>query len=141
MKKQKRMSIAQLKKKYEPIIRDILKRRDGNMCQIRGTLHACDGPLVADHRPIGRGQGNACFFDSKNLTIVCSKANFLAQNHAAVSHAIIDVVKLREGGDIVERLYEQKRKPFTITEDYVLSLVALYKAKWPEPNIIGRRRK
>lgn len=130
--KKKTLSIEALKRKYEPIIRDLVIKRDGNRCQLKGIYaHDCEGRLVADHRPIPRGGGNHAFFDPKNLTTVCNGMNCAAQNWPVVNHAICEIVIKREGREAFDELKTRaKRKPFKVTEEYVLGIIRDLEAKY-----------
>lgn len=129
--KKKTLTPKQLKKKYEHIIRDLVIQRDGGKCQVLGFyVHACEGRLVADHRPIPRGKGNIAFFDPRNLSTVCNKINGMAQNWPVVNHAICQVVIEREGKEAFQELQElAKRKPFKVTEEYVLGIISSLKQR------------
>lgn len=130
--KKKTLSPKQLKKKYEHVIRDLIIKRDGGQCQARGYYHhRCDGPLVADHRPVPRGKGNIAFFDPRNLTCVCNKINGMAQNWPAVNAAICQVVIDREGLDAYEEIQGlAKSKTIKLTEEYVLGIIRDLEAKY-----------
>lgn len=117
--KKKTKTPKQLKAKYEHPMRDLVIERDGHRCQIKGKYHTCRGRLVADHRPVKRGN-NRYFFDRRNLTCLCEGANFLAELDPAVNAAICDVVKKREGELVYEYMIATKGNPFKLTEDYVL---------------------
>lgn len=99
-------------------MREIIRYRDGNQCQIKGIEHACSITLCADHRPAKRGK-HATFFDPRNLTLVCATANWLAERDPFISNAILDVVKKREGQTIVEDLRSKARKTKTWKEDEI----------------------
>lgn len=120
--KKKTKTPKQLKAKYEHPMRDLIIERDGHRCQIAGKYHICEGRLVADHRPVSRSH-NRYFFDPGNLTCVCSSANFLAQNNAAVSTAICEVVIKREGQEYYDNMVATKGNPFKMTEQYVLDQI------------------
>ena len=124
IKKMKKRTLTpkQLKAKYEHDIRDLVIKRDKYKCQIAGRYHTCNGRLVADHRPVKRGN-NSYFFDPRNLTTVCNVANFLAEFDPAVNAAICEVVKEREGVDVYDHMVATKGLPFKLTEDYVLAVI------------------
>lgn len=110
-KKKKKLTQAKLLKKFEPEMKAIILARDGNKCQIKGfPEHKCGGSLVADHRPAKRGK-HSTFFDPRNLTCVCSTANFMADKgfNSFVHNAIIQVIKRREGDSIIEELHAKSR--------------------------------
>lgn len=124
--KKKTKTPKQLKAKYEHPMRDLIIERDGNRCQIKGKYHTCRGRLVADHRPVKRGN-NRYFFDPRNLTCVCEGGNFLAELDPAVSTAICDVVKKREGETMYDYMVATKGDPFKMTEQYVLEQIETLK--------------
>jgi hypothetical protein len=130
IKKMKKRTLTpkQLKAKYEHDIRDLVIKRDKYKCQIAGRYHTCNGRLVADHRPVKRGN-NRYFFDPRNLTTVCNAANFLAEFDPAVNAAICEVVKAREGLGVYETMIETKSQPFKVTEEYVLGIIEDLKRK------------
>jgi len=92
-----------LLKKYEKRMKPIIIERDGRVCNIGGYRHECSSSLVVDHRPSKRSN-HSTFLDPRNLTCVCSKANFLAELDIFISLAIVDVVIKREGEGILEEL-------------------------------------
>jgi len=91
-----------LLKKYEKRMKPIIIERDGAVCNIKGYRHECSGSLVVDHRPAKRSN-HSTFLDPRNLTCVCSKANFLAELDDFISLAILQAVIQREG-DVIEEL-------------------------------------
>lgn len=127
--KKKTLSIPALKRKYEHVIRDLVIKRDGNRCALVGLrYHICGGRLVADHRPVKR-KNNRYFFDPRNLTCVCSNANFLAEFDPAINSAICDVVKEREGQLCYDSMVITKGMPFKVTEEYVLTVIDILKKR------------
>ncbi len=108
-KKKKKLSQAKLLKKFEPEMKAIILARDGNVCQIKGFPgHFCSSVLMVDHRPAKRGK-HSTFYDPRNLTTVCGGANLVAEFDPFISNAIIEVVKKREGSEIVEELRAKSR--------------------------------
>lgn len=91
-----------LLRKYEKLMKPILLARDGHKCSVYGYRHFCSPILVLDHRPSKRNN-HSTFLDPRNLTTVCSNANWQAERDAFLSHAIVNVVIEREG-DIIEQL-------------------------------------
>lgn len=132
----RKLSAKGLKKKYEPQVRDILKRRDNNRCQIAGRYHTCGGPLVADHRPVNRGH-NLTFFDHRNLTIVCNTANGLAQTDEYVREAICQVVKKREGVETFYKLRDiaKGHKTKRWREEEVIQIVEKLNQMFPHKGV------
>jgi hypothetical protein len=126
--KKRVLTPKQLKAKYEHPMRDLIIIRDGNKCAIAGKYHTCKGRLVADHRPVKRGN-NRYFFDPRNLSSVCATGNMLAEWEPAVSTAICNVVKAREGENIYDHMVATKGLPFKLTEEYVLGVIAELKSK------------
>lgn len=120
--KPKRLTIPKIKIKYEPIVRDLIIILDGGKCQIAGYRHTCSDKLVADHRPVKRGN-NRYFFDRNNLTCVCSVANFLAELDPLINYKICEVVKKRIGEERFSEMEDRKKIPFKITEEYVLGVI------------------
>lgn len=96
IKKTKKLSQAQLLKKYEKIMKPIILSRDGHRCQIAGYRHTCSDMLVMDHRPAKRGK-HSTFFYPPNLTTTCATANFLAEHDPFINHAILEALMRREG--------------------------------------------
>lgn len=92
-----------LLKKFERLIKPIIIKRDGGKCGVSNYRHNCTPILVVDHRPSKR-KNHSTFLDPRNLTTVCSHANFLAEIDPFISHAIVQVVIDREG-DIIEELH------------------------------------
>ena len=90
-------------KKFEKLMKPIITHRDGGRCQIEGYRHDCNTPLVVDHRPFKRGK-HSTFLDPRNLTTVCSNANMLAELDPLISRIIIEVVKNREGANVIKEL-------------------------------------
>ena len=109
------MNQTKLLKKYEPLLRDIIVKRDGNKCSIAGFRHNCGTKLVADHRPSGRGN-HSTFLDPRNLTTVCDSANLRAELDAFISKAIVDVVREREGEEALLDIAITSRNPRKWTE-------------------------
>lgn len=109
-KKVKKLSQTKLLRKYEPELRDIIIKRDGNKCVIAGYRHKCSARLVADHRPSGR-KNHSTFLDPRNLSTVCATANMLAQWDDFISAAIRVEVMQREGAGIIEELEKLSRTP------------------------------
>lgn len=126
--KKKTLSPKQLKPKYEHTVRDLIIERDRGRCAVSGKYHTCRGRLVADHRPVKRGN-NRYFFDPRNLTCVCEGANFLAEVDPAVSTAICDVVKKREGIKVYDHMVATKGVPFKLTETHVLTVISELKQR------------
>lgn len=110
MKKIKKLSQAKLLKKYEAQMREIILDRDGDVCAIAEIEHVCSKALCADHRPAKRGN-HSTFFDPRNLTTVCTVANWLAERNPFISDAILQVVRRRECPGIVESLRIKARIP------------------------------
>lgn len=125
MKKKKLKTQKQLKKKYEPIIREIVKERDGFKCMVKGINHTCSEILVADHWK-GRGNG-ATFFDMRNLTCICNNANNLKRFDAYLANAVTRVVQEREGLGILEELNILSHKPMKFTKEQLEVLVEKYR--------------
>lgn len=84
-------------------MRPIILKRDGHKCSIEGYHHDCRMPLVADHRPAKRGH-HSTFLDPRNLSCVCSNANYLADKDHFINHAILEAVIKREGEEVIEEL-------------------------------------
>ena len=97
-----------LLKKWEKIMKQIIVERDGNVCKVANYRHYCTPILVMDHRPSKRGN-HSTFLDPRNLTTVCSNANWLAERDPFISHAIVEIVVAREG-DIIEELHILSKK-------------------------------
>lgn len=92
-----------LLRKYEQLIKPLIIKRDGNKCGVAGYRHQCSEILVVDHRPSKRSN-HSTFLDPRNLTTVCSNANWQAERDVFLSLAIVDAVIKREG-DIIEELH------------------------------------
>ena len=92
-----------LLRKFERLLKPIIVERDGKRCMVQNYRHSCSPILVVDHRPSKRGN-HSTFLDPRNLTTVCSNANWLAERDPLLSYAIIQVVIKREG-DIIEELH------------------------------------
>lgn len=125
--KKKTKTPKQLIAKYEHPMRDLIIIRDGGVCAIKGKYHVCEGRLVADHRPIKRGNHRG-FFVPSNLTCVCARANFLAEIDPAIDTEICLVVRKREGEETYDHMVMDKRS-FKLTEEYVLSQINDLKQK------------
>ena len=91
-----------LLKNFEKLMKPIIIKRDGSKCLVANYHHNCTPILVVDHRPSKR-KNHSTFLDPRNLTTVCSDANFLAEIDPFLSHAIVQLVIEREG-DIIEEL-------------------------------------
>ena len=89
-------------RKFEHLLKPILVKRDGGKCSVYGYRHFCSEILVLDHRPSKRGN-HSTFLDPRNLTTVCSNANWQAERDPFLNHAILNVVVKREG-DVIEEL-------------------------------------
>lgn len=115
-KKRKKKSVAQkIRDKLETIIKKIIYIRDGGVCQVQKHY-----PNIAiNHSEVK--QVDHCFsrtikelyFDLANLTLICSTCNGVkGSNKIAVSKkdaitvAVHEIVKKREGEDVYNRLFE-----------------------------------
>lgn len=131
-------TLKQLKVKYEPIIREIVKRRDGYKCAVAGVNHKCWGVLVADHWK-GRGHTNT-FFDIRNLTCICRNANNLKRFDSFLANAVSKVVQNREGAGILEELNFLSRQPaMKLTEDALIVLVEKYNQTYTEEKNVSKK--
>lgn len=98
-----------LLRKYEKLVKPFILERDNKKCQVAGYRHDCSLILVVDHRPSKRGN-HSTFLDVRNLTTVCSNANWQAERDPFLSLAIVNVVIGREG-DIIEELNILSKTP------------------------------
>lgn len=111
-----------LLKKYEKLMKPIIINRDGNKCMVANYRHYCSPILVVDHRPSKRGN-HSTFLDPRNLTSVCSIANWQAERDPFLSYAIIDVVVKREG-NIIEELHILSKKTKKWSEEECKSWIS-----------------
>lgn len=121
-KTKKKLSQAQLLKKYEKKMKPIILARDGNRCQVAGYRHVCHPTLVMDHRPAKRGK-HRTFLDPRNLTTVCQTANYCAEFDPFVNLAIINVIKRREGPDTIDILESLSREIKRWYEDEIIEWI------------------
>lgn len=115
----KKLTQAKLLRKYEKFMREIIKHRDGNKCQVPNYRHRCSDKLCADHRPSKRGN-HSTFFDVRNLTCVCGTCNMLAEFDPFISQAIVDLVIEREGDEAYEDLARLSKVSRKWQEDEII---------------------
>lgn len=130
----KKLCQTKLLRKYEKYISKVVQKRDGYKCQVAGYRHRCSERLVADHRPSKRGN-HSTFIDIRNLTCVCSSANFRAEIDGFIAQKITARVIEREGHEAFAELEVLSKSPRKWTEEEIIITILGYAKFYGEKEV------
>ena len=102
-----------------------VRRRAENKCEVCGSTYM----LQVDHW-LSRGN-SATYFSVNNLTLLCSTCHgHKTFDHADGREEVTDVVRMREGKQVMDELRAQSRTIKKWQPDELLELAETYKKLW-----------